>query len=189
MTSYRMNFTFLAVAIQKQSFIMNYKHIYIVNAIKSSKSCSKNNLQSGSCKLDVPDISSLDDDLMNFLILFRILSLLKRLWAHPSFSPEAINYIKKQGKRREVFVLFILQNSQNNLSKTSKNNINKVQLSSLFIDRIKTLKINDLNKKVTDKNDFKQSKKLMAWNKISKITSFKNIYSGFPERKFHVCND
>ena len=177
----------IAVAIQKQSFIMNYKHIYIVNVIKSSKSCSKNNLQSGSCKLDVPNISSLDDDLMNFLILFHILSWFKRLWAHPSFSTEAINSIKKQGKRREVFVLFILQNSQNNLSKTSKNNINKVQLSSLFIDRIKTLKINDLNKKVTDKND--QSKKLIARNKISKVTSFKNIYLGFPERKFHVCND
>ena len=71
-------------------------------------------------------------------------------------------------------------------------------MSSLFIDRIKTLKINDLNRKVTHKNDFKQSKKLMAWNKISKVTSYKNINSfiypfkfepGFPERKFHVCND
>ena len=48
-------------------------------------------------------------------------------------------------------------------------------MSSLFIDRIKTLKINDLNRKVTHKNDFKQSKKLMAWNKISKVTSKKTL--------------
>ena len=33
LTSYRMNFPFLSVAIQRQSFIMNYKHIYIVNDI------------------------------------------------------------------------------------------------------------------------------------------------------------
>ena len=59
-----MNFAFLAFAIQKQSSITNYKHIYIVNAIKSSESCSKNNYQSGSCKLDFADISSLKDDLI-----------------------------------------------------------------------------------------------------------------------------
>ena len=75
-----MNFTFLAVAIQKQSFITSYKHIYIVNAIKSSKSCSTNNLQNRSCKLDFPNISSLDDDLIEFsYLLFNILSSFKRL--------------------------------------------------------------------------------------------------------------
>ena len=71
-----------------------------------------------------------------------------------------------QGQRREVFVLFTLQKSQNDLRKTSKNNVKKVRL--IFIDRIKTLKINDLNKKVAHK-------KLMAWNKISKVTSKKTL--------------
>ena len=37
------------------------------------------------------------------------------------------------------------------LRKTSENKVNKVQLSSLFIDWIKALKINDLNKKVNHK--------------------------------------
>ena len=60
-----MNITFLTAAIQKQSFITIYKHIYIVDDIKSSKSCSKNNLQSGSCKLDFPN-SPLEDDLIEF---------------------------------------------------------------------------------------------------------------------------
>ena len=77
---HRMNFTFLAVAIQKQSFITSYKHIYIVNATKSSKSFSKNNLKNRSCKLDFPNISSLDDDLIEFsYLLFNILSSFKRL--------------------------------------------------------------------------------------------------------------
>ena len=71
-----------------------------------------------------------------------------------------------QGQRREVFVLFTLQKSQNDLRKTSKNNVKKVQL--IFIDRIKTLKINDLNRKVAHK-------KLMAWNKMSKVTSKKTL--------------
>ena len=145
---HRMNLTFLAVAIQKQSLILIYKHIYIVNAIKLSKSCWKNNLQNRSCKLDFPNISSLDDDLIEFSYsLFNILSSFKRLYVLPSFSTETINSIKKQGKRREVFVLFTLQNSQKDLRKTLKNNVSKVQSSSLFIDRIKTLKINDLNSK------------------------------------------
>ena len=45
-----------------------------------------------------------------------------------------------------VFVLFILQNSQNDLRNTSKNNVNKVQLRliSLFIDWIKTLEIKSI---------------------------------------------
>ena len=47
-----------------------------------------------------------------------------------------------------VFVLFTLQNSQKDLHKTSKNNVKKVQLNSIFIDWIKT-PINDLKKKVT----------------------------------------
>ena len=128
-----------------------------------NKECSTNNLQNRSCKLDFPNISSLDYDLIEFsYLLFNILSSFKRLEAHPSFSTEVINSIKEQGKRREVFVLFTLQNSQNDLRKTSKNKVKNVQLSSLFIDRIKTLKINDLNRKVTHKNDFKQSKKLMT---------------------------
>ena len=61
-----MSFVFLVVAIQKQSFFTICKHIYIVNAIKSSEKCSKNNLQSGSSKLDFPNISSLKDDLIEF---------------------------------------------------------------------------------------------------------------------------
>ena len=60
-------FAFLAVAIQRKSFITNYKHIYIV--IKPSKSCTKNNLQSGSGKLDFPNNSSLEDDLIEFAYL------------------------------------------------------------------------------------------------------------------------
>ena len=47
LTSSPMNYSFLSVAIQKQSFMMNYKHIYILNDILP-KRCSKNNLQSGS---------------------------------------------------------------------------------------------------------------------------------------------
>ena len=50
-----------------------------------------------------------------------------------------------------VFVSFTVQNSKNNLHKTSKNTVNKVHLSSIFIDWIKTLKMNNLNKKVTYK--------------------------------------
>ena len=60
-----MDFLFLSAAIQKQNFITNYKHIHIVNDIKSPKSCSKNNFQSGSCKLGFPN-SSLEDDLIEF---------------------------------------------------------------------------------------------------------------------------
>ena len=60
-----MDFPFLSAAIQKQSFITNYKHIHIVNDIKSPKSCSKNNFQSGSCKLGFPN-SSIEDDLIEF---------------------------------------------------------------------------------------------------------------------------
>ena len=59
-----MNFAFLSVTIQKQSLVTNYKHIFIVNDIKSPR-CSKNNLQSGSCKRGFPD-SSLADDLIKF---------------------------------------------------------------------------------------------------------------------------
>ena len=59
-----MNFPFLSVAIQKQSFNTDYKDIYIDNGIKLPKSCSKTNLQSGSCKLGFPN-SSLEDDLIN----------------------------------------------------------------------------------------------------------------------------
>ena len=50
-----------------------------------------------------------------------------------------------------IFVLFALQNSQKDIRKTSKNNVKKVQLSSVFINWIKTLKIRNLNKKVTHK--------------------------------------
>ena len=69
--------------------------------------------------------------------------------AHPSLSMETINSIEKQGKPQVVFVLFTLQNTQNNLHNTLKNNIHKVHLSSVFINSIKTLKINDLHKKIT----------------------------------------
>ena len=48
--------------------------------------------------------------------------------AHPSLSTETINSIEKQGKPQVVFVLFTLQNTQNNLHNTFKNNIHKVQL-------------------------------------------------------------
>ena len=45
-----------------------------------SKSFSKNNLQNRSCELDFPNISSLDDDLIEFsYLLFNILSSSKRL--------------------------------------------------------------------------------------------------------------
>ena len=60
-----MDFPFLSAAIQKQSFITNYKHIYIGSDMKSPKSCSKNNFQSGSCKLGFPN-SSIEDDLVEF---------------------------------------------------------------------------------------------------------------------------
>ena len=42
-----MNFWFLSVAIQKQIFMVNYKHMYILNDI-ATKTLFKNNLQSGS---------------------------------------------------------------------------------------------------------------------------------------------
>ena len=60
-----MDFPFLSAAIQKQSFITNYKHIYTVSDIKSPKSCSKNNFQNESCKLGFPN-SSIEDDLIEF---------------------------------------------------------------------------------------------------------------------------
>ena len=60
-----MDFPFLSAAIQKQSFITNYKHIYAVNDIKSPKRCSKNNFQNESCKLGFPN-SSIEDDLIEF---------------------------------------------------------------------------------------------------------------------------
>ena len=41
LTTYRMDFPFLSVVIQKESFITNYKHIYIVTDVKSPRSCSK----------------------------------------------------------------------------------------------------------------------------------------------------
>ena len=64
----------------KTNFYYELQNIYIVNAIKSSKSCSKNNLQNRLCKLDFPNISSLDDDLLKFCyLLFNILSSFKRL--------------------------------------------------------------------------------------------------------------
>ena len=64
----------------KTNFHYELQNIYIVNDIKSSKSCSKNNLQNRSCKLDFPNISSLDDDLIEFsYLLFNILSSFKRL--------------------------------------------------------------------------------------------------------------
>ena len=65
LTSYHIDFLFLSLAIQKQSLIMNYQHIYIVNGIKSPKCVSKINVQSGSCKLLFPN-NSLDDDLIEF---------------------------------------------------------------------------------------------------------------------------
>ena len=43
-----MNFSFLSVAIQKQIFMINSKHIYIYLMTSLLKRCSKNNLQSGS---------------------------------------------------------------------------------------------------------------------------------------------
>ena len=114
----------------KTKFHYELQNICIVNAIKSSKR-SKNNLQNRSCKLDFPNISSLDDDLIEFsYLLFNILSSFKRLSAHPSFSTKAINSIKKQGKLREVFVLFTLQNSkvnrpdENTLKKSPKQESN-----------------------------------------------------------------
>ena len=58
-------FSVSIITIQKQIFITNYKHIYIVNDIKSPKSCSKNNFQSGSCKLGFPN-KSLEDDVIQF---------------------------------------------------------------------------------------------------------------------------
>ena len=50
---------------------------------------------------------------------------------------ETINSIKKQGKPQVFFVLFTLQNRQNDLHKSSKNNLNKVQLSLIFINWVK----------------------------------------------------
>ena len=60
-----MEFPLLLAAIQKQSFITNYKYICIVNDIKPLKRCPKNNFQSGSCKLGFTN-NSLEDDLIEF---------------------------------------------------------------------------------------------------------------------------
>ena len=109
LTSYHMNFLILSAAIQKQSLITNYKHIYIVLGVKSPKSCSKYILYSASCKLGFP-------------IFYHHY---KDFQAHPSFSTETIHSTKKQGKAQLV-VLFTLQNRRNNLRKTSKKKINKV---------------------------------------------------------------
>ena len=87
----------------------------IVNDIKSRKNCSKNNLHSALCKPGFPN-SSLEDDLIEFSYIFHTFS-------HPRFSTDAINSIKKQGKPRVIFILYTLQNSQNDLCKTSKNKV------------------------------------------------------------------
>ena len=60
-----MDFPFLSPAVQKQSFITNYKYIHIVNDIKSPKSCSKNYFQTGPWKAGFPN-SSLEDNLIEF---------------------------------------------------------------------------------------------------------------------------
>ena len=46
---------------------------------------------------------------------------------------------------------FLYKENQNDICKTSENKVNIGQLSSLFIDWIKTLKINNLNRKVNHK--------------------------------------
>ena len=120
LTSYRMDFPFMSAAIQKRSFITNYKHIYIVNDIKSPKSCPKNNFQSGSwCKLGFPN-NSLKMTWLNFHTFQYFIIIQKTLKAHRSFSTETINSIKKQGKPQVVYPLFTLQNSQNDLYKPRK---------------------------------------------------------------------
>ena len=63
LTSSRMNFPFLSVSIQNQIFMMNYKHIYMVNDT-AAITLFKNNLQSRSCKLHFPN-SLLQDDLID----------------------------------------------------------------------------------------------------------------------------
>ena len=89
LTSYHMNFLILSAAIQKQSLITNYKHIYIVLGVKSPKSCSKYILYSASCKLGFP-------------IFYHHY---KDFQAHPSFSTETIHSTKKQGKAQLVVLL------------------------------------------------------------------------------------
>ena len=79
-----MDFPFLSAAIQKQSFITNYKHIHIVNDIKSPKSCSKNNFQSASCKLGFPN-SSLEDDLIEFSYISIFYHYSKDFKSEPKF--------------------------------------------------------------------------------------------------------
>ena len=89
LTSYHMNFLILSAAIQKQSLITNYKHIYIVLGVKSPKSCSKYIFYSASCKLGFP-------------IFYHHY---KDFQAHPSFSTETIHSTKKQGKAQLVVLL------------------------------------------------------------------------------------
>ena len=80
---------------------------------------------------------SLEGDLIEFSYISIFYHNLKDFQAHPSFSTEIINSIKKQGKPQVFFVLFTLQNRQNDLHKSSKNNLNKVQLSLIFINWVK----------------------------------------------------
>ena len=104
--------------------------------------------------------------------------------AHPSLSTETINSIEKQGKPQVVFVLFTLQNTQNNLHNTLKNNIHKVHLSSVFINLIKTLKINDLHKKITHNMIWSNPRNWCNETKIPQVTSSKNVCSFITLFKF-----